>query len=109
MIIELGRLKSGLPEHLDLQITDSHQLCHCQIVTIGQNECHAPKKGTPYLYYLWSIKNIRDHLLWRCYDIVACNLPRAPSYSGVRTWVEGSQMLGDRALARASNLLGYKH
>ncbi len=34
--------------------------------------------------------------------------PRAPSYGGVRTWVEGSQMCGDRALAEASNLLGYK-
>ncbi len=33
--------------------------------------------------------------------IVACHLPRAPSYGGVRTWVEGSQMHGDRALARA--------
>ncbi len=40
--------------------------------------------------------------------IVACHLPRAPSYNGVRTWVEGSQMHGDRALAGASNLLGYK-
>ncbi len=40
--------------------------------------------------------------------IVACHLPRAPSYGGVRTWVEGSQMRRDRALARASNLLGYK-
>ncbi len=41
--------------------------------------------------------------------IVACHLPRAPSYGGVRTWVEGSQMRGDRALVGASNLLGYKH
>ena len=32
----------------------------------------------------------------------------APSYGGVRTWVEGSQTRGDRALAGASNLLGYK-
>ena len=40
--------------------------------------------------------------------IVACHLHRAPSYSGVRTWVEGSQMRGDCALAGASNLLGYK-
>ncbi len=24
--------------------------------------------------------------------IVACHLPRAPSYGGVRTWVEGFQM-----------------
>ncbi len=24
--------------------------------------------------------------------IVACHLPRAPSYDGVRTWAEGSQM-----------------
>ncbi len=40
--------------------------------------------------------------------IVACHLPRAPSYGGVRSWVkpEGSQMCGDRALAGASNLLG---
>ncbi len=30
-------------------------------------------------------------------DIVACNLPRAPSYGGVRTWVEGSQMHWNRA------------
>ncbi len=36
--------------------------------------------------------------------IVSCHLPRAPSYGGVRTWVEGSQIRGDRALARASNL-----
>ena len=41
-------------------------------------------------------------------NIVACHLPGAPSYGGVRTWVEGSQMRGDRALARASNLPGYK-
>ncbi len=27
--------------------------------------------------------------------IVACHLPRAPSYGGVRTWEEGSQMRGD--------------
>ena len=27
--------------------------------------------------------------------IVACHLPGAPSYGGVRTWVEGSQMRGD--------------
>ncbi len=40
--------------------------------------------------------------------IVACHLPRAPSYCGVRTWVEGSHMRVDRALAGASNLLGYK-
>ncbi len=33
--------------------------------------------------------------------------PGAPSYGGVRTWVEGSQTRGDRALAEASNLLGY--
>ena len=37
--------------------------------------------------------------------IVACHLPRAPSYGGVRTWVEGSQMREGRALAGASNLL----
>ncbi len=41
-------------------------------------------------------------------NIVACHLPRAPSYAGVRTWVEGSQMCENRALAGASNLLGYK-
>ena len=40
--------------------------------------------------------------------IVACHLPRAPSYGGVMTWVEGSQTCGDCALARASNLLGYQ-
>ena len=40
--------------------------------------------------------------------IVACHLPRALSYGGVRTWVEGSQMRENRALAGASNLLGYK-
>ena len=34
--------------------------------------------------------------------------PGAPSYGGVRAWVEGSQTRGDRALAGASNLLGYK-
>ena len=28
--------------------------------------------------------------------IVACHLPRAPSYGGMKTWVEGSQMRGDR-------------
>ena len=42
------------------------------------------------------------------YYIVVCHIPRAPSYGGVRTWVEGSQMSGDRALVGASNLLGYK-
>ena len=42
------------------------------------------------------------------YCRILCHLPRAQSYSGVRTWVEGSQMRGDRALAKASNLLGYK-
>ncbi len=40
--------------------------------------------------------------------IVACHLPRAPSYGGVRTWVEGFQMRGNCAMARASNLLGYR-
>ncbi len=33
----------------------------------------------------------------KCVDgnsIVACHLPRAPSYGGVRTWVEGSQIHG---------------
>ena len=50
----------------------------------------------------------RKFLFGNCINIVACHLPRAPSYGGVRTWVEGSQMRGDRALARASNLLGYK-
>ncbi len=40
--------------------------------------------------------------------IVACHLPRAPSYGDMRTWVEGSQMRGDRTLAGTSNLLGYK-
>ena len=34
--------------------------------------------------------------------------PGAPSYNGVRTWVEGSQARGNRTLAEASNLLGYK-
>ena len=34
--------------------------------------------------------------------------PGAPSYGGVRTWVEGSQARGNRALAEASNLLGWK-
>ncbi len=33
---------------------------------------------------------------------------RAPSYGGVRTWVEGSQARDSRALAEASKLLGYK-
>ncbi len=36
--------------------------------------------------------------------IVACHLPRAPSYGGVRTWVEGSQMRGYRVLAIAIEL-----
>ena len=40
--------------------------------------------------------------------IVVCHLPRAPSYGGVRTWVEGSQIRGGRALAGASNLMGYQ-
>ena len=34
--------------------------------------------------------------------------PGAPSYSGVKTWVEGSQTCGRRTLAEASNPLGYK-
>ena len=34
--------------------------------------------------------------------------PGAPSYGGVRTWVEGSQAHGNCPLAEASNLLGYK-
>ncbi len=34
--------------------------------------------------------------------------PGLPSYGGVRTWVEGSKRRGNRALARVSNLLGYK-
>ena len=33
--------------------------------------------------------------------------PGAPSHGAVRTWVEGSKTRGDRALAEASNLLGY--
>ncbi len=41
-------------------------------------------------------------------DIVVCHLPGAPSYGGVRTWVEGSETSRDCALAEASNLLGYK-
>ena len=32
----------------------------------------------------------------------------APSYGGMRTWVEGSQAGGNRTLAEASNLLGFK-
>ncbi len=52
---------------------------------------------TMYMYYLNGL-----------YYIVTCHIPTAPSYGGMRTWVEGSQMRGDRALARASNLLGYK-
>ena len=42
------------------------------------------------------------------YLLSRATFPGAPSYGGVRTWVEGSQMRGDRALAGASNLLGYK-
>ena len=34
--------------------------------------------------------------------------PGAPSYGGVRAWVEGSQARRNRTLAEASNLLGYK-
>ncbi len=34
---------------------------------------------------------------------------RAPRYGGVRTWVEGLLARGNRALAEASNLMGYKN
>ncbi len=54
--------------------------------------------------YYWCVTTLT---LTRKY-IVTCHLPRAPSYGGVRTWVEGSQMRGGHALAGASNLLGYK-
>ncbi len=40
--------------------------------------------------------------------MLRATFPGAPSYNGVRTWVEGSQTRRDRALAEASNLLGYK-
>ena len=40
--------------------------------------------------------------------LLHATFPGAPSYSGVRTWVEGSQTRGGRALSEASNLLGYK-
>ena len=36
-------------------------------------------------------------------NIVACHLPRAPSYGGVRTWVEG------RVLARIEKLPAQNH
>ncbi len=49
------------------------------------------------------------------YILSRATFPGAPSYGGVRTWVDGSQTRGDRALAEgltrafaeASNLLGY--
>ena len=42
------------------------------------------------------------------YILSRATFPGAPSYDGVRTWVEGSQTRGDSALAEASNPLGYK-
>ena len=46
----------------------------------------------------------KKHVSLKGEHIVACHLPRAPSYGGARTWVEGSQMRGDRALAGAIKL-----
>ncbi len=49
---------------------------------------------------------LRSFLLWNKFFIY-CRVPPfpgAPSYSGVRTWVEGSQTCGFRALAEASSL-----
>ncbi len=56
----------------------------------------------PLVIVTSSMENIHLKKVWVDLHIVACHLPRAPSYSGVRTSVEGSQMLGDRALAVAS-------
>ncbi len=42
------------------------------------------------------------------YILSRATFPGAPSYGGVRTWVEGSQARGNRTLAEASNLLGYR-
>ena len=58
----------------------------------------------PIMYL--SLLNCCDRIIQ--YILSCATYPRAPSYGGVRTWVEGSQALGNRALAEASNLLGCK-
>ncbi len=45
---------------------------------------------------------------WHATILSRATFPGAPSYGGVITWVEGSQTCGDRALAEATNLLGYE-
>ncbi len=67
-----------------------------------------PKVHRPTLIPKRKATSEKLRFFWGRVYIVTCHLPRAPSYGGVRTWVEGSQMRGDRALVGASNLLGYK-
>ena len=45
---------------------------------------------------------------WNFKILSRATFPGAPSYGGVRTWVESSLAREDRALADASNLLGCK-
>ena len=71
------------------------QSCLWKIVTAGE-------------IYTWSLTQ-GDTTIWLIVAfIVACHLPGAPGYGGVRTWVEGSQTRGDRALAEASIESHYK-
>ncbi len=49
-----------------------------------------------------------DYFILHIIILSRATFPGAPSYGGVKTWVEGSQMRGDLALADASNLLVYK-
>ncbi len=68
--------------------------------------CHILSSGTPTPK---AIDNIIYNTIYK--TILSCaTFPGAPSYGGVRTWVEGSKMHGYRALAEASNLqyIAYK-
>ena len=50
--------------------------------------------------------NLQVHALyWNL--LLSATYHRAPRYGGVRTWVEGLLACGTRALAEASNLVGY--
>ncbi len=50
--------------------------------------------------------NLNDScILYPVYILSRATYQRAPRYGGVRTWVEGPQARGNRALAEVSNLL----
>ena len=52
-----------------------------------------------YLYHYHCISIFLRHYLLTSNILLRATFPGAPSYGGVRTWVEGSQTRGNRALA----------